>query len=212
MLLDALKRYERAARARESLADEKERLPKILMAVTGKGPLRQRYMREVEQLQMGNGQGDEDGWRYVRCASLWLEADDYPLLLGSADLGISLHSSSSGRDLPMKVVDMFGLARHPNECSETTFDFAPASDSTLVKDGVNGLVFHNAEQLAAQLESLLRGFPSAPALAALQASFQRAAHAPAGSPDHWEWGTWAENWNRTMRPLLLHDVASEAAL
>ncbi|OSD05625.1 glycosyltransferase family 33 protein [Trametes coccinea BRFM310] len=205
MLLDALKQYELAARAREGLEDEKERLPKILMAVTGKGPLRQRYMREVERLQMGSGQGDEGGWRYVRCASLWLEADDYPLLLGSADLGISLHSSSSGRDLPMKVVDMFG-------CGLPVCALGFACLDELVKDGVNGLVFHNAEQLAAQLESLLRGFPSAPALAALQASFQQAAHAPAGSPDHWEWGTWAENWNRTMRPLLLHDVASEAAL
>ncbi|KAI8983197.1 mannosyltransferase [Trametes punicea] len=202
MLIEALKCYERRARACTGL-EEKERLPKVLMVVTGKGPLRQRYMREVERLQTGEQEG-EGPWRYVRCVSLWLEADDYPLLLGSADLGISLHSSSSGRDLPMKVVDMFG-------CGLPVCALGFACLDELVKDGVNGLVFHNAEQLATQLESLLRGFPSAPALAALQASFQQAQSAFAGTSNIWDWGTWAENWNHIMRPLVLHDVALETA-
>ena len=39
-------------------------------------------MREMQQLQMGNG--EEGAWRIVRCVSLWLEADDYPLLLGTS--------------------------------------------------------------------------------------------------------------------------------
>ncbi|KAI0369957.1 mannosyltransferase [Pilatotrama ljubarskyi] len=205
LLLEALKQYER--RARECGGEDAgQKLPKVLMVVTGKGPLRSKYMREVERLQIGEGEGADGPWNYVRCVSLWLEADDYPLLLGSADLGISLHSSSSALDLPMKVVDMFG-------CGLPVCALGFACLDELVKDGVNGLVFHNAEQLATQLESLLRGFPSAPALSSLRTSFQRAApiSVPSGQ-NGWEWGTWAENWNHTMRPLLLRDVAVEAAL
>ena len=32
----------------------------------------------------------------IKVLTPWLEAEDYPLLLASADIGVSLHSSSSG--------------------------------------------------------------------------------------------------------------------
>lgn len=104
----------------EELASQKvaTSLPKILVVVTGKGPLKAKYMADVDCLQRD--------WKWVRFISLWLEAEDYPIFLGlfclfplfevivqrkspgSADLGVSLHSSSSSLDLPMKIVDMFG--------------------------------------------------------------------------------------------------------
>lgn len=87
ILLDALCLYEKRAREVNASATTKGSLPKLLVVITGKGPLRLEYMKKVGKLQRGEGlgeDGDGNGWRWVRCISLWLEAGDYPLLLGAA--------------------------------------------------------------------------------------------------------------------------------
>ena len=68
-------------------------LPGLVIVVTGRGPLKAMYEQKMHALRL----------QHVAFRTVWLAASDYPLLLGSADLGVSLHTSSSGLDLPMKV-------------------------------------------------------------------------------------------------------------
>ncbi|THH32621.1 hypothetical protein EUX98_g1587 [Antrodiella citrinella] len=162
ILLEALQLYETKA------AEANGMLPKVLMVVTGKGPEREKYMREIEKLQ--NGSREDEGWKWV---------------------------SSSALDLPMKVVDMFGCG-----LPVCALNFACLDE--LVKDGVNGLVFNNAEQLSVQLESLLTSFPESKPLSALRANF--ITDTMTQEAVQWQWGTWQKNWNTVMRPLILRDV------
>jgi len=68
--------------------------------ITGRGPLRSFYVERFwPQL----------GLTRWSLHALWLPSrDDYAQLLSCADAGISMHQSSSGMDLPMKVFDMWG--------------------------------------------------------------------------------------------------------
>jgi beta-1,4-mannosyltransferase len=87
MLLSALTALDKIA------VEEPSAYPDFVVAITGKGPLRAHYEAKIRQLSL----------RRVHIRTLWLAAADYPVLLGAADAGVCLHTSSSGLDLPMKV-------------------------------------------------------------------------------------------------------------
>ena len=97
LLLSALVGY--CARA---AADPSRPLPYILAVITGKGPLKAQYVSQIAALSQAGHLS------HASVVTAWLSAEEYAGLLGVADLGVSLHMSSSGVDLPMKVVDMFG--------------------------------------------------------------------------------------------------------
>lgn len=114
----------------------------LICVITGKGPLKEYYKKLISQRN----------WNYIRVITPWLEPEDYPLILASADLGVCLHTSSSGLDLPMKVVDMFGCALPVAALNYECLD-------ELVKDGVNGKIFSSSRELGNILTEWFYGFP-----------------------------------------------------
>ncbi|XP_063511198.1 chitobiosyldiphosphodolichol beta-mannosyltransferase-like [Pongo pygmaeus] len=169
ILLAALEKF-------EQLTLDGHNLPSLVCVITGKGPLREYYSHLIHQKH----------FQHIQVCTPWLEAEDYPLLLGSADLGVCLHPSSSGLDLPMKVVDMFGC-RLP-VCA---VNFKCLHE--LVKHEENGLVFEDSEELAAQLQMLFSNFPD-----------------PAGKLNQFRKNLresqelrWDESWVQTVLPLVM---------
>jgi beta-1,4-mannosyltransferase len=115
----------------------------ILALITGKGPQKEWYQQRIKDLQT---EGKLPG---ITVLTAWLSIRDYATLLACADLGICLHKSSSGVDLPMKVVDMFGAGLPVAAYS------AYESFGELVKEGENGRGFETAAQLTQVLLQLL---------------------------------------------------------
>ena len=79
LLLAALKLLDAALRRRGENRGRHD-APPVQVVVTGKGPMRAAFEAEVERA----------GLVCVRVWTVWLKADDYPQLLGWADLGICL--------------------------------------------------------------------------------------------------------------------------
>ena len=137
-------------RADEAICRRDERggeppFPGLLILLTGKGALRELYEARIAGL----------GLRRVGLRTLWLSPQEYPVLLGSADLGLCLHRSASGVDLPMKISDMFGCG-----LPVCAFDYGPCL-AEQVRHGENGLLFSNAGRWPRSCSSCSTGFPPA---------------------------------------------------
>jgi beta-1,4-mannosyltransferase len=152
------------------------RFPDLVILVTGDGARRAEFERRFAGLPA----------RRVQLRTRWLDPEDYPRIVGSADLGLCLHRSSSGLDIPMKVADLFGAG-----VPVFALDYG-ACLAERVKHGDNGLLFSNARQLADLLFDLFETFP---ARAAQLDRLHRGAARSATS-------TWEQGWALEAKPLL----------
>lgn len=123
VLVDSLKTLDK-------MIDDNQRL---IMLVTGKGPLEKQFDESVGEIT----------WKHIVIQKLWLPIEQYPNILKISDLGVSLHYSSSGLDLPMKIVDLFGSG-----VPVITLNYPVISE--LVKDRVNGIILgeNKSDELA----------------------------------------------------------------
>ena len=147
VLLHAAVLYDEKAKEASGTATKKkkktkQRLPHLNILITGRGDLRESFETRVKEAKL----------KHVSFSYAWLPIHGYPERLSMSDVGLCLHQSSSKLDLPMKIVDMFGvgipvLARR-YECLR----------DELVQEGVNGLTFDTSEELCDALISLLEGW------------------------------------------------------
>ncbi|KAL9599434.1 MAG: hypothetical protein Q9219_003871 [cf. Caloplaca sp. 3 TL-2023] len=136
LLLDALVIYSNLANTTHL------HLPDILVIVTGKGPMRDAFCSNIKIMTT------EGKLKRIRIKTTWLSSENYAMLLASADLGVSLHTSSSGVDLPMKVVDMLGAGLPVIGWDK--FQAWPE----LIQEGINGRGFQSSAALSDTLVGL----------------------------------------------------------
>jgi len=150
-------------------------LATLRVIISGDGPLRAAFDARLAARPSGR----------IRIETRWFEPAEYPTLLAAADLGVCLHRSSSGLDLPMKLADMLGCG-----LPVCTLDYGPVLRERLC-DGQQGRYFASAAALAAQIRELFERFPDGDALTALRTRTR-------GS----DRTSWQQGWNREAGPIL----------
>jgi len=128
LLLEALERAERAL-TKEAPPPAS---PLLAVLLTGRGALRQSFEARLARRSL----------KAIAVRTAWLEPGDYPTLIGMADLGLCLHQSSSGLDLPMKLADLRGAG-----IPVATYDYAPVLGEVMT-NGQQGVTFRDPGDLA----------------------------------------------------------------
>ena len=135
LLLEAIERAERQLKSAS---------PMLAILLTGRGPLKPTFEARVARRNL----------KAIVVKTVWLEPADYPILIGMADLGLCLHQSSSGLDLPMKLADLRGAG-----VPVAVYDYAPVLGEAITS-GREGVTFRDPGDLANILVSVARGSAS----------------------------------------------------
>ena len=186
LVLEALERTERqlkrdgASRSTELSSGDRSSgpmSPALLVILTGRGALRQSFEARAARRNFTT----------IAVKTLWLEPADYPKLIGMADLGLCLHQSSSGLDLPMKLADLRGCG-----VPVAVFDYAPVLGEVMTS-GQQGVTFHDPGDLSAVFVNVAKGSiaPGSPLANARAWLAQNA-------PERWD-----AQWNAAARAVLL---------
>jgi beta-1,4-mannosyltransferase len=169
LLLEALERAERQLVSSPS--------PQLAVLLTGRGPMREGFEARAARRN----------FKMIAVRTVWLEPDDYPRLVGMADLGLCLHQSSSGLDLPMKLADLRGAG-----VPVAVYDYAPVV-SEVVTTREHGVTFRDPGDLAKLLVAIATA--TVPADSPLAQSRAWLAQHPAER--------WQAQWDAAARAVLL---------
>jgi beta-1,4-mannosyltransferase len=151
--------------------------PALAVFLTGRGPLRATFEQRAARRH----------FNAIAVRTLWLEPADYPTLIGMADLGLCLHQSSSGLDLPMKLADLRGAG-----VPVATYDYAPVLGEVMTT-GQEGVTFRDPGDLANLLVAVAtRSLPPDSALTRSRAWL--AQHGPE---------RWDTQWDASARKVLV---------
>lgn len=169
MLLDGLIALMR------SKSESPSALPPLAVIVTGLGPGRAEFEARASGLHSPG----------LRIVTGWLADDLYRDLLRAAHLGLSMHRSASGLDLPMKIVDMIEAS-----LPVLAYDYAPCLGELLPRERAAGF-FTTPAELADRLGFLLQDYPGLARLARI-----RNAMSDLALPG------WTEEWRRVALPIF----------